>query len=173
MGDMLLSSSYITTLPGAKPKTASKKLILSHAESRYRYGSLTISEPSRFIDEIDKNLIEQTHKASFKGTRNIDEGFNFSNPFVRRTQTSSFYKEETPKTTPMQTVTPAKPSSVTGNIANPDDIKAGMRVYHNKFGFGNVVSTEGTGANKKALVTFDTEGDKRLMLTFAKLIIIE
>lgn len=152
---------------------AEKKLILSHAESRYRYGSLTISEPSRFIDEIDKKLIEQTHKASFKGTRNIDEGFNFSNPFVRRTQTGGFYKKETPRATPTPTATPARPSNVTGSIADPDDIKAGMRVYHNKFGFGNVISTEGTGANKKALVTFDTEGDKRLMLTFAKLIIIK
>lgn len=47
-----------------------------------------------------------------------------------------------------------------------------MRVQHQKFGFGTVVSLEGAGANKKAHIHFDTDGDKMLMLKFAKLKIV-
>ena len=48
---------------------AEKKLVLSYAESRYRWGNLTLSEPSRFIEEIDQSLIERTRKASFRGNK--------------------------------------------------------------------------------------------------------
>jgi DNA helicase-2/ATP-dependent DNA helicase PcrA len=46
-----------------------------------------------------------------------------------------------------------------------------MRVYHDKFGYGIVNQLVGDGADKKAIVHFDTVGPKTLMLKFAKLII--
>ena len=66
---------------------AETKLVLSYAESRYRWGNLTLSEPSRFIEEIDQSLIERTRKASFRGTSSFNEGVNFSDPFSKSFQT--------------------------------------------------------------------------------------
>ncbi len=48
----------------------------------------------------------------------------------------------------------------------------GMRVMHQKFGGGTVISVDGAGANKKATVKFDTAGTKQLMLKFARLAIL-
>lgn len=56
---------------------AETKLIISYAESRYRWGNLSLSEPSRFIEEINPDLIEKTKKASFRGTTIKEErGYN-------------------------------------------------------------------------------------------------
>ncbi len=44
---------------------AMKSVTLSHAETRYRWGNFTITEPSRFLDEIDDNLIDKPAEIRF------------------------------------------------------------------------------------------------------------
>ena len=163
---------------------AEKKLVLSYAESRYRWGNMTLSEPSRFIEEIDESLIERTKKASFRGTSSFNEGINFSNPFSRSFQEK---KEFQKRTTQSSSETTSRPSSSATPInintsknndsdfvaAAPDDIAEGMRVLHQKFGQGTVAKVEGIGPNKKATVIFDECGSKQLMLKFAKLNILK
>ena len=148
---------------------AMTKLTLSYAEQRYRYGNLTLSERSRFVDEIDASLIEQTQKASFRGTSPMG-----GRPFGRRIsepQEHGFRKiEETPATRPAASQ-PAIPQDF--EPSNPDLLQEGMRVMHQKFGAGTILSIEGAGANKKASVRFDTAGVKMLMLKFARLGIIK
>ena len=148
---------------------AMTKLTLSYAEQRYRYGNLTLSERSRFVDEIDASLIEQTQKASFRGT-----SFMGGRPFGRfsEPQQHGFRKlENTPTTRPTQTTQPAIPQDF--EPSNSDLLQEGMRVMHAKFGAGTVLSIDGAGANKKASVHFDTAGVKMLMLKFARLAIIK
>ena len=58
-----------------------------------------------------------------------------------------------------------------GTLAPPEAIRPGVRVYHNKFGFGMVESVEGVGPDARAVVAFDTVGTKTLVLKFAKLLI--
>ena len=58
-----------------------------------------------------------------------------------------------------------------GTLASYDQIQPGVRVYHSKFGYGNVTSVEGAGPDAKAQVAFDTVGVKTLLLKFAKLVI--
>jgi DNA helicase-2/ATP-dependent DNA helicase PcrA len=53
-----------------------------------------------------------------------------------------------------------------------DNITLGNIVEHNRFGKGEVVALEGSGANKKAEIQFGTVGKKKLLLQFAKLKII-
>ena len=158
---------------------AETKLVLSYAESRYRWGNLTLSEPSRFIEEIDQSLIERTKKASFRGTSSFNEGFNFSNPFSKNFQEKKEFqrKTEEKQNTPIN-INRASTSQNSVNTsdfiaANPDDIQEGMRVLHQKFGQGEVLKVEGIGPNKKATVLFDECGSKQLMLKFAKLNILK
>ena len=154
---------------------AETKLVLSHAESRYRWGNLTLSEPSRFIEEIDPSLIEKTKKASFRGTSSFNEGINFSNPFSKNFQEKREYQKRTEQkqSTPYINNSTSTNSNSDFVAATPEEIEEGMRVMHQKFGQGNVIKVEGIGPNKKATVVFDECGTKQLMLKFAKLNILK
>jgi DNA helicase-2/ATP-dependent DNA helicase PcrA len=61
-----------------------------------------------------------------------------------------------------------------GGKHNPEpdrgtDIRAGMSVFHNKFGEGKVLALEGVGADARAQVSFTRHGVKWLALSVAKL----
>ena len=173
---------------------AMAKLTLSYAETRYRYGNLTLSEPSRFIEEIDEKLIDRPRKASFHGTSSFDEerrswgrgfgtgrgsygssggGQSSSGSYGSSSGTSHGGSTRPSSSSPISR--PSSQPATSGQpfeASNPDLIQEGMRVLHQKFGEGTVISVDGAGANKKATVKFDTAGTKQLMLKFAKLKII-
>jgi hypothetical protein len=50
-----------------------------------------------------------------------------------------------------------------------DQIEIGDQVRHSKWGAGTVLFRSGTGTNSKAIVVFPEEGQKKLMLRYAKL----
>ena len=142
---------------------AMKKVTLSYAESRYRWGQFSFSEPSRFLDEIDESLLDIPQKSHLKTAPE-------TNREPSRTETYRPVKRK------------LKPVSDTGSGRNTphaaagDDtsgLMAGMEVEHTKFGRGKVVSVEGSGPNKKATVFFNGVGNKNLLLRFAKLKILK
>ena len=51
----------------------------------------------------------------------------------------------------------------------PSQFEAGMRVEHEKFGFGIIESMDGPAANKMATIKFEQAGIKKIMLNYAKL----
>ena len=154
---------------------AMTKLTLSCAEQRYRFGNLTLSEPSRFIDEIDPALIDRPQKAAFHGTSSFGGGSRFGRSF-NEPERHGFRKIENTSATSHPSPSTPNPSPITNpqnfEPSNPDLLQEGMRVLHQKFGMGTVLSIDGAGANKKATVRFDTSDTKQLMLKFAKLTII-
>jgi len=145
---------------------AKKLLTLTHAKMRYKFGTPQFCEPSRFVDEIPDKFINQTQKASSgKGV------------FAGQPTTGLLPKSNlTPinKLTNSNTVLKSKPvanSQSFGKDAMIEDIVPALRIYHAKFGYGTVFSTEGSGQDKKAVIRFDTVGEKTLLLKFAKLIL--
>ena len=152
---------------------ARKQVTLTSAQTRYRFGSLQFCEDSRFLEEIPDKYLNITKKASSgKGT------------FARPNDNEwSFRRYETPKPRTYYasgTTSASKPTVKTksdvqmdmvGDPASIDQIRPGVRVYHFKFGFGNVQSVEGLAPDTKAVVNFDTVGTKTLLLKFAKLLI--
>ncbi len=145
---------------------AEKKLYLSFATSRFKYGSLIPCEPSRFIQEIDAKYLDMSlasfSKKSVYQRNSEDENVVLANkPTVNR---SIF---NTPKaSTPLP---PEDPNFVPGDITN---IQVGDQVQHQRFGKGVVTELEGEGQNRKAKVNFDQIGTKVLVLKFAKMRII-
>ncbi len=151
---------------------AERKLTLSYAASRYKWGNLISCEPSRFIDEVDeKYMIDLTHQAvkpasqersnwSGFGKRGAEPAPNYT------TRTSNFKKLSTVQAT--TTVTP----DATFEADDPQTIDVGMDVEHQKFGTGKVVLMEGRSPDLKATVAFPGHGNKQLLLKFAKLKII-
>jgi len=136
---------------------AEKRVYLSYALNRYRFGRLKNCEPSRFIDEVDPQFIRVNRTLSSKEpvasnnyAKNLVSGIDQQRKrnFVKKTNYS-----------------PApdfKPSD-TSNLVE------GMKVEHPKFGFGTVRQMDIQGSQKKARVDFDDVGEKTLLLAFAKL----
>jgi DNA helicase-2/ATP-dependent DNA helicase PcrA len=57
--------------------------------------------------------------------------------------------------------------------SDTSDLAAGQKVEHQKFGFGEVIKMEGAAHNPIATIHFEKNGEKKIMLNYAKLRIIE
>ena len=156
---------------------AEKRVTLSYAESRYKYGSLTLCEPSRFIEEIDPKYLEMTVKTHVKSgfftEKNADDFRTPPNPTLvpRNLKKINTSKTDIPGKQPVNQQQPAYQSNNFQADA-VDSIQVGMEVEHQRFGQGKVISMEGSGPNKKATVFFQGIGQKQLLLQFAKLRIL-
>ena len=53
------------------------------------------------------------------------------------------------------------------------ELQEGQKVEHQKFGFGDVLKVEGSAHNPIATIQFDQNGEKKIMLNYAKLRILE
>ncbi|MDG1285752.1 MAG: 3'-5' exonuclease [Flavobacteriaceae bacterium] len=157
---------------------AEKQAYLTYALSRYRWGKLVDSEPSRFIEEIDDQFLEivtPKEERRFNPMLSADIFGDVDTNTVRykkpaymkkKTKTVEKFKISTPKN--------LKKVSETNSNSNVFDTKliVGDVVNHQRFGKGNVLSIEGKAADLKAEIKFETGGVKKLLLRFAKLEII-
>lgn len=141
---------------------AEKRLTLSFAENRYRWGNLTFSEPSRFLEEIDSQYIDFPQKnptlKKLYGNDNLKE----FKPNISNTPDLNKFKKLTPNTNPI-------PQQNSELLEDFDSLLPGMNVIHDRFGQGKILNVEGVGASKKATVFFENIGNKQLLLKFAKL----
>lgn len=143
---------------------AAKRAYISHAQTRYKWGTPTHCTPSRFIKEIDPEFIEVPLSDDDYGNmaeKQYSKGQIFSG-FSRQSGAQSVLPYAK-----AGTQVPSTPKNAR-DIA-PDSITVGMTVYHAKFGEGVVESIEGSGPNRKALVNFNLVGSKNLLLKFANL----
>lgn len=149
---------------------AEKKLYLSYATSRYRWGTLNNCEPSRFLDELSPKCLDIDFKPSSRSGGGGDESFSTERVAWQRQDTFSKPKPKAMKTT---AVLP-KAHKPTEGFAPSDTsgLQVGMEVEHERFGFGKVVSLEGNKPNVKATIFFKELGQKQLLLKFAKLRIL-
>tara|TARA_Y200000002_G_scaffold166139_2_gene137054 strand:+ start:3471 stop:5717 length:2247 start_codon:yes stop_codon:yes gene_type:complete len=127
---------------------AQKKVTITYAQTRYRWGKLNECEPSRFIKEIDDSYLHLI------------------------TEKNNFFSDSLSKNS-LRILKPKKFSKkINNNFLNHKadfiDINKGDLIIHNRFGKGKVISTEGEGRDKKAEVSFETSGTKKILLTFAK-----
>jgi DNA helicase-2/ATP-dependent DNA helicase PcrA len=67
---------------------------------------------------------------------------------------------------------PAHTPSANFTVADPSEIAVGQKVEHQKFGFGIIKTIEGSAHNPIANILFDLNGEKKIMLNYAKLMII-
>jgi len=154
---------------------AEKKLSITYATSRYRWGTLTSCEPSRFINEINPSYLELEVVKPAKSSLG-------DNSFDGERKTWSQQREFTPKPTTSTTVIRPKTTSILPKAHVPtagfapnaaNEFQNGMDVEHEKFGFGKIVNLEGTLPDVKATVFFQGLGNKQLLLKFAKLRIVK
>ncbi|MBP8243496.1 MAG: ATP-binding domain-containing protein, partial [Chitinophagaceae bacterium] len=173
---------------------AKQRLWITYANTRYRFGQLVQNEPSRFIEEIPEDYLDRSFAGG--GLKNQSgskwgggSGFdrmkgwgNNSNNDVRDAEkkygpapgkkpAGSTPSYLAPKTT-IAKVIEHTPSAdfVASDTSN---LQAGQKVEHQKFGFGEVMKMEGAAHNPIATVKFEHNGEKKIMLNYAKLRILE
>jgi DNA helicase-2/ATP-dependent DNA helicase PcrA len=135
---------------------AKSAISLSFAQSRYRWGTSTSNPPSRFLKEIDPQWLNKPLQKESGST------------------TGKMLYERQIQKRPVLHVVPSSRSQDPSFVASdPLLLKVGQRVKHEKFGIGTIVGIEGkTLADLKAVVDFDRDGTKTLLLKFARMRIV-
>lgn len=153
---------------------ARKKLWLTYANARYRFGQLQQNDPSRFIEEMPGEYIDKSFAGG--GVRNQGGATSNWNKSAFDRMNGGFGTREE-KSKPAYLV-PARPQTKehipTADFVASDtsNLQAGQKVEHQKFGFGEVLKMEGAAHNPIATVKFELNGEKKIMLNYAKLRII-
>jgi DNA helicase-2/ATP-dependent DNA helicase PcrA len=148
---------------------AKTKLWLTYAASRYRFGNLVQNDPSRFLQEMPRENLDESFigRAAASGTGWGRETRDYS-PGNAAAAVSGIKQNGK---TAARTVTDHSPSPG----FKPDDpaaLEAGMEVEHQKFGFGKILRTEGNPNNRIATILFYKAGEKKIMLNYARLQIV-
>ncbi|MGC1205193.1 MAG: UvrD-helicase domain-containing protein [Flavobacteriaceae bacterium] len=171
---------------------AEKQAYLTYALSRYRWGKLVDSEPSRFIEEIDEqylDIVTPIEERRFNPMLSADifgdpDSYRESPNKIRyKPAKQATLKKGNTKSEPVkfQVTTPKNlkpvsktPDSYRDGNTNLFDSKlvVGNVVKHIRFGTGEVMKIEGTGADIKAEINFQHGGIKKLLLRFAKLEVV-
>ncbi len=144
---------------------AERKLTLSYAVSRYKWGSPISCDPSRFLEEIDPKYLEINYlQKPIANTSFFDDDRQSYNSIAGK-----------PKPL-MQATSIAKSYNhvATENFeaSDPKLLQVGMEVEHQKFGFGTILEMEGNQGDIKTTINFKQVGKKQLLLKFAKLRIV-
>jgi DNA helicase-2/ATP-dependent DNA helicase PcrA len=157
---------------------AEKQAYLTYALSRYRWGKLVDSEPSRFIEEIDEqylDVVTPKEERRFNPMLSADI-FGDVNPNIIRYKKPAYLKakpkiKETFKITAPKNLKKVSETNINTNLFD-NKLIVGDIVNHQRFGKGNVLNIEGKAADLKAEIKFENGGVKKLLLRFAKLEII-
>ena len=132
---------------------ARKKLILSYTSSRQMYGQWQPSTASRFIDELPEDCVQLVGSSNSYGSGRPQVGSYMdgrsAGDYGRRRE-------------------PLLAHESVPNI-NTTDFANGQRVFHQKFGYGTVKRSEGTGSSARLIIQFEKAGQKKLVASMANL----
>jgi DNA helicase-2/ATP-dependent DNA helicase PcrA len=172
---------------------AKNRLWLTYANTRYRFGQLIQNEPSRFIDELPIDFLDKSYAgggsknqtqsrwnkgSNFNRAKTIDDGESGA---VSK-QSGTYYNESpsVKKETPVYLTPKTTGTKIREHTPSPDftasdtsDLQVGQKIEHQKFGFGEVIKMEGSAHNPIATVRFEYNGEKKIMLNYAKLRIVK
>jgi DNA helicase-2/ATP-dependent DNA helicase PcrA len=150
---------------------ARRKCVILHTANRRIYGQWTSSIPSRFVGELPKAHVDEESSMSGGASlwranwseradpfADVGRGTGRGPGWQRAQQQGAFSRE------PVRIVE-ARGSAVSIGNKGRDDMSVGLRVFHQKFGYGTVAEIEGN----KLEIDFETAGRKRVMDSFVSL----
>ena len=148
---------------------AEKRVTLTYSTTRYKWGNLIYSEPSRFIEEVNAKYLDMPSD----NNKNMFDEEKYS-------ATSKLNTGKTKETFTQRPVFGKKLVKINSASKNTSDfdteslrnLQVGMQVGHDRFGTGKVISMDGAFPNNKATVFFEGVGQKQLLIKFAKLNIL-
>ncbi|GAB3007275.1 3'-5' exonuclease [Niabella terrae] len=165
---------------------AKKKLWISYANTRYKFGQLVQNEPSRFIAELPESHLDRSFAGG--GTR-LNSSFGAGGSAFERmnggwgakaaTDAEKKYgpppgKKTAPAYLPAKTEAQVKDHTPTPGFTASEisELAVGQKVEHQKFGFGEILKMEGASHNPMAVIRFQENGEKKILLNYARLRIV-
>lgn len=143
---------------------------LTYSKSRYKYGVMEFTRPSRFLSEIDPAYINNNEDINLK----LNTGFAINDNHSSTSKMTIINKRIPAKVVIKKPHDIKKESNDTYEESDSAyGIKIGDIIEHQRFGIGTIVMLEGKGDNKKATVNFNNVGTKQLLLKFAKYKVIK
>ena len=140
---------------------ARKRLYLSHSQTRMLHGQTRYNIKSRFFDELPESALKWITPKS--------QGFGSGYSNAMNSGATQAYGTRAGGTFSRDFSTFSSPAAPVQKEAPAHGLRAGMKVFHNKFGEGTVVTLEGTGDDARAQINFPRHGVKWLALSVAKL----
>ena len=144
---------------------ARKRLYLSHSQTRMLHGQTRYNLKSRFFDELPESALKwispktSSFGSGFNSAINSGAYQTYNTPARGKFTGSNANNLE-------RFASPAVPQQ---KAAPAHGLRAGMQVFHPKFGEGKLLTLEGLGDDAKAQVNFPRHGVKWLALSVAKL----
>jgi len=121
---------------------AMKKVIITYARSRYRFGEVAYQSRSRFIEELAADTVDEINGVGKGRSRR-----------KRKSYYDEFYQEGFDEDYNQER----------------RSLRVGSRVTHELFGQGKIMAITGQGDMQKVSVDFEEEGIKNLLVKFANL----
>ena len=156
---------------------AEEYLFLTYAKQRTIFGSTSCNKISRFLEEIPKDLVQghEETKSAFEQKETVYD-WEYGGT-VKKYQTKAFNDKFSPKPayefrTAESFLNSLNKTKSDNNAVDLSKFRAGVTVFHKKFGEGVINSVEQEGEDLKLDINFEKFGHKRLMAKFANLEII-
>ncbi|QNE04530.1 ATP-dependent helicase [Croceicoccus marinus] len=153
---------------------ARKRCTILHAANRRIYGQWTSAIPSRFVEELPEDMIEMETtmtggaslwRASFSERDDPFAHVAAAQPSRTMTRGPGFRRASQGQYDPAPKRIVEAGRSAASFAAKPrTDIAIGQRVFHDKFGYGQVMGQEGN----KLEIEFEQAGTKRLLDSFVR-----
>ena len=159
---------------------AEKQAFLTYTQNRYRWGKLIDAEPSRFLEEIEEQYVENLTPVNdgyrYKSMINADIFGDVDKSKLRQIKPKNGAPPsvQKPNENQLRKLRKLKPELSTPNTNALDpNLVEGCLVNHTRFGKGKVLKIEGLGNDKKAEIQFERGDVKKLLLRFAKLEVLD
>ena len=155
---------------------AEEALFLTYARSRYRYGDQQSSVRSRFLDELDGDDLLRTESGGrFEARAGRFEPSSGGTGRYAEMASDYWKRSLRPDDGGKKRRTKTVPSGEREVVYDEgeSEIVPGVRVHHRSFGNGKVLAVEGAGERAAATVFFNSVGQKKLKLAFARLQVVE
>lgn len=144
---------------------------LSCSKMRFHYGKMDFCEPSSFLKEIDKQYLRlKVEIDERKSNLNMPRKSIFERNSSKISQELQTNKKLHAIISNSEVLTEGKMldfAEINGQILKP-----GLKVEHDRFGVGEILSLEGDPGNIKATIRFRNSGEKCLLLKYAKIKLI-
>ena len=161
---------------------AKNNLYLTCSRQRTMFGSTSCNPVSRFVKEIPENMLEGANEIDSEPENKFkDSNYEWSYGKSGNNGKVVSYKVDIPSSKPEPSFAFKSAESflaklnnkAQGNDTDLSKYKEGQRIYHKRFGEGNISKIEPEGDDLKLDIQFDKVGHKRLMAKFANLEIID
>ena len=158
---------------------AEQYLYLTYARQRTIFGSTSCNKISRFLEEIPKDLVDGYEETNNRYEQK-ESTYEWEYGGVKKDQTKTFNDNFSTQKPAYQFRTAESFLNSLGknkNVNNNENVdlskfRAGVTVYHKKFGEGVINSVEQEGDDLKLDIHFEKVGHKRLMAKYANLEIV-